>query len=115
MYQILKSRRRKRLANSTGGRARVIPLTRYRDALFRCPMPRQRITMHKVKEVLRLWYVCSLSLDAIARALSLSKGVVVKYVKSAAQANLGWTRRHWPIGWSLNPQPLLLPYSDRSR
>jgi hypothetical protein len=53
-------------------------------------MPSQRITMRKIKEVLRLRLTCNLSLDAIARALSLSKGVVAKYVKGAEQANLQW-------------------------
>ena len=53
-------------------------------------MPSQRITMRKIKEVLRLRLECKLSLDGIARALSLSKGVVAKYVKSAEQAGLTW-------------------------
>jgi transposase len=53
-------------------------------------MPSQRITMRKMKKVLRLRYACSLSLDAIARALSLSKGVVAKYVKNAELAHLPW-------------------------
>ncbi|WP_185181243.1 IS21 family transposase [Mycoavidus sp. B2-EB] len=46
--------------------------------------------MRKVKEVLRLRYECRLSLEAIARALSLSKGVVAKFIKLASQAGLGW-------------------------
>lgn len=50
----------------------------------------RRITMRKVKEVLRLRYECRLSLEAIARALSLSKGVVAKYIKLASQAGLAW-------------------------
>ncbi len=53
-------------------------------------MPSRRITMRKVKEVLRLRYECHLSLEAIARALSLSKGVVAKYIKLASQACLAW-------------------------
>jgi hypothetical protein len=78
--------------------------------------------MRKVKEVLRLRYDCSLSLDAIARALSLFKGVVAKYVKNAELANLDWTkpvpwtRWHWPIGLSLSQQSLLsgLPSCHKS-
>ncbi|WP_045366611.1 IS21 family transposase [Mycoavidus cysteinexigens] len=53
-------------------------------------MPSRRITMRKVKEVLRLRYECRLSLEAIARVLSLSKGVVAKYIKLASQAGLAW-------------------------
>lgn len=43
-------------------------------------MPSQRITMRKIREVLRLRFECKLSLDTIARALSLSKGAVAKYI-----------------------------------
>lgn len=46
--------------------------------------------MRKIKEILRLRLACNLSLEAIARALSLSKGVVAKYVKSAEQSLLQW-------------------------
>lgn len=53
-------------------------------------MPSQRITMRKIREVLRLRFECKLSLDAIARALSLSKGVVAKYVKAVEQRHLSW-------------------------
>lgn len=54
-------------------------------------MPSQRITMRKIREVLRLRLECDLSLDAIARASSLSKGAVAKYVKAAEQAQLHWS------------------------
>ena len=53
-------------------------------------MPSQRITMRKIREVLRLRFECKLSLDAIARALSLSKGVVAKYVKMVEQRHESW-------------------------
>ena len=47
-------------------------------------MPTERIAMHKIKELLRLKYDCALSHEQIARALSISKGVVTKYVKATA-------------------------------
>ena len=53
-------------------------------------MPSQRITMRKIREVLRLRFECKVSLDAIARALSLSKGVVAKYVKMVEQRHESW-------------------------
>jgi len=42
-------------------------------------MPAERIAMHNIKELLRLKYDCALSHERIARALSISKGVVAKY------------------------------------
>lgn len=54
-------------------------------------MPSERITMRKIREVLRRRYACQLSLEAIARALSLSKGTVANYVKAAQQAQLNWS------------------------
>jgi len=46
--------------------------------------------MRKIREVLRYRYSTGLSLDAIARALKLSKGVVAKYVRLASAAGLTW-------------------------
>ena len=51
----------------------------------------RRITMRKIKEVLRLRYTCGLSLEQIARAQNLSKGVVAKYLKRAAAAGIDGT------------------------
>lgn len=48
--------------------------------------------MRKVKECLRLKFVCALSHEQIARALGLSKGVVTKYLQRAAEAGLTWER-----------------------
>ena len=53
-------------------------------------MPAERIAMHKIKELLRLKYDCALSHERIARALSVSKGVVAKYVKAAEATGLSW-------------------------
>lgn len=54
-------------------------------------MPTERIAMHKIKELLRLKYECGLSHERIARALSISKGVVAKYVKAAEASEQDWS------------------------
>jgi len=46
--------------------------------------------MRKIRDVLRLRHSTDLSLEAIARALNISKGVVAKYLKLATDAGLGW-------------------------
>ena len=53
-------------------------------------MPAERIAMHNIKELLRLKYDCALSHERIARALSISKGVVAKYVKAAEASGVSW-------------------------
>ena len=47
--------------------------------------------MRKIKDVLRLKLDAKLSHEQIAASLSLSKGVVAKYVALAAAAGLDWT------------------------
>ena len=44
--------------------------------------------MRKIRDVLRYRQNTDLSLEAIARALNISKGVVAKYVSLAAAAGL---------------------------
>lgn len=51
-------------------------------------MPVARVAMHKIKEVLRLRYIASLSQRQIAAALRLSNGVVAKYLAAAEHAGL---------------------------
>lgn len=46
--------------------------------------------MRKIRDVLRYRQSTGLSLEAIARALNLSKGVVAKYLKLATAAGLAW-------------------------
>lgn len=46
--------------------------------------------MRKIRDVLRYRHSTHLSLEAIARALNISKGVVAKYLKLANDAGLGW-------------------------
>jgi transposase len=53
-------------------------------------MPQERLSMRKIRDVLRYRHSAGLSLDAIARALNLSKGVVAKYIRLASAAGLGW-------------------------
>ena len=53
-------------------------------------MPQKRLSMRKIRDTLRCRYTTSLSLEAIARALNLSKGVVAKYLKLAEAAGLSW-------------------------
>jgi transposase len=53
-------------------------------------MPQDKLSMRKIRDVLRYRHSTDLSLDAIARALNISKGVVAKYLKLAADAGLGW-------------------------
>lgn len=46
--------------------------------------------MRKIRDVLRYRHSAGLSLEAIARALKISKGVVAKYVRLASTAGLTW-------------------------
>ena len=46
--------------------------------------------MRKIRDVLRYRHSTDLSLSAIARALNISKGVVAKYLKLLAEADLSW-------------------------
>ena len=46
--------------------------------------------MRKIRDVLHYRHSTGLSLEAIARALNISKGVVAKYLKLATAAGLGW-------------------------
>ncbi len=46
--------------------------------------------MRKIRDVLRYRHSAGLSLDATARALNISKGVVAKYIRLAGAAGLSW-------------------------
>jgi predicted transcriptional regulator len=46
------------------------------------------MTMHRIREVLRLKYECGLSHETIARALGIAKGSVANYVAAAQAAGL---------------------------
>ena len=53
-------------------------------------MPQERLSMRKIRDVLRYRHSTHLSLEAIARALNISKGVVAKYLRLAVAAGLTW-------------------------
>jgi transposase len=53
-------------------------------------MPQQRMDIRMIKDILRLKYSGGLSHEAIARSLSISKGVVAKYLGLAGAAGLDW-------------------------
>ena len=53
-------------------------------------MPPPRMDIRMIKDVLRLKLHGGLSHEAIGRSLSISKGVVAKYVSLAAAGGLDW-------------------------
>ena len=53
-------------------------------------MPQQRMDIRMIKDILRLKYHGGLSHAAIALSLSISKGVVAKYLGLAGAAGLDW-------------------------
>jgi transposase len=53
-------------------------------------MTTKRVTMQKIKDILRLKYIAGLSIRQIALSLALSIGVVSKYLNRAKAAGLGW-------------------------
>ena len=53
-------------------------------------MPQQRMDIRMIKDILRLKYSGGLSHEAISRSLSISKGVVAKYLGLAGAAGLDW-------------------------
>src|SRR5437879_7435460 len=53
-------------------------------------VPTRRMSMRKIKEVLRLRFELQLGQREIARACSISQGAVHNYLKKAAGAGIGW-------------------------
>src|SRR5271169_1165996 len=53
-------------------------------------MPAQRLTMRRVRELLRLHYGAGASARAIARELGVSRSTVKEYLARAAAAGLTW-------------------------
>ena len=53
-------------------------------------MSQERLTMHKISEVLRLKWECKLSNRAIARSCSISHSTVGEYLCHAQEAGLSW-------------------------
>ena len=53
-------------------------------------MPNKRLSMRKIREVLRLYYEARLSRRAIARCLKVSDSTVRLYLERAEAAGLTW-------------------------
>lgn len=53
-------------------------------------MPGKRLSMRKIKEVLRLRYACQLSQEAIAVSCGIGRTSVREYLRRAETARLGW-------------------------
>jgi len=53
-------------------------------------MAQERLTMRKIREVLRLKWECKLSNRAIARSCSISPSTVGEYLRRAQEAGLSW-------------------------
>lgn len=53
-------------------------------------MPNRRLSVRKVKEVLRLKYDCGVSEREIARSCSISRSTVADYIRRATAAGLSW-------------------------
>ncbi len=53
-------------------------------------MPTEKLSMRKLRELLRLRFELGLSQDQIARSCSISQGAVSKYLKRAQEAGVGW-------------------------
>ncbi len=53
-------------------------------------MAQERLTMRKIREVLRLKWGCGLSNRAIARSCSISHSTVGEYLRRAEEAGLSW-------------------------
>jgi DNA-binding transcriptional regulator LsrR (DeoR family) len=53
-------------------------------------MPRKRLSMRKIREILRLNYSCGCSLRAISNSCGISRGTVSDYLHRAKAAELGW-------------------------
>lgn len=65
-------------------------------------MTTKRITMQKIKDVLRLKHAGGLSLRQIERSINLSTGVISKYLKRAKEKDIGW-----PLPEGMSDQQLL--------
>src|SRR6266699_6511057 len=71
-------------------------------------MSAQRVSMHTIKEVLRLT-AAGLSQRQIAHSLDLSNGVVAKYQAAAQRASLSW-----PLPAELDDEALAHQLSSKS-
>ena len=54
-------------------------------------MPNRRLSLRKIKEILRLKYDCGISEREISRSCQVSRSTVADYLRRAAAAKLNWT------------------------
>ena len=83
-------------------------------------MSQERLTVRKIKEVLRLKWECQISERSIARSCRISRSTVSEYVKRAEAAGLKWPlseeitddqlyERLFPRTIQLNPKAAYIP------
>ena len=53
-------------------------------------MPAERLSMRKVREVLRLTYACGMSARLVARSLGIGRTVVSEYIRRAGAIGITW-------------------------
>jgi transposase len=53
-------------------------------------VPNKRLSMRKIKEVLRLSHDCQLKHRAVARSCGIARSTVAEYLRRAGEAGLGW-------------------------
>src|ERR1700749_4647847 len=53
-------------------------------------MPGKRLSMRKVREVLRLKYACGASVRTIARSVGIGRTTVAEYLRRAAVIRITW-------------------------
>jgi DNA-binding transcriptional regulator LsrR (DeoR family) len=68
-------------------------------------MPTRALSMRKIRELIRLKYEARLSHEQIAGALSISKGVVAKYVARIEHFTA------LQIGHDKSESPVTIPYA----
>lgn len=82
-------------------------------------MPGKRLSMRKIKEVLRLKYDCRLSHQAIASSCGIGRTSVGEYLRRAQQAHLGWPlpieTTDSDLEQKLFPPPPSIPRCQRPR
>lgn len=80
-------------------------------------MPAKRLSMRKIREVLRLKWACGLSNRQIAKTRSMGRTAVGEYLRRARAAGLSW-----PLAEELDdaelekrlfPAPLVIPAQER--
>src|SRR5438270_12036524 len=54
------------------------------------PMPEERLSMRRVREVLRLKYACGASVRVIARSVGIGRTAVGEYLRRAAVVVITW-------------------------